>query len=581
MRDHSRGLDDPRGNYQSLRKSISKYPQTAHLSPKLSEVNHRMDARKKSKASMHETTVSETSSPEDSPLCELRMPLRTKGRPRKVHHVDSDEAEEQPQGTGKGFRGRTAKLPVKKSNKSKQSDSSDERQSSSKGTRRVPQAQNQELDSSDYADSGDNEIRISGPHLKGKDKRGKRSVMCEESSSEESPAVKRKRGELGEWRISRSQPTPKNSKQNNNQALTAKKNGGLQRQNQRQPVQSSIQGTKVQTPNKGNKGQTDKQNSDFSLKGCSPVRMKLIVALEQFEEEVDLGPLHHDLLLHPEGHCSCNGLEQLLKRAHQPTCEEPEKRQRQPPIDCWMNKQASDEMEGCSWWPQRFQERKPQLEQMMPPELKAWNVALMSPERALSLRAKPMLASKAPKCSLPVVEDNFGATTENPASGPSSFINLQQYEDDKNLPSSKFESATDLLGPAVKPFMLELPEKALMAECFKAIWGDAAHCVITPEHFDWYTFQGRAIGIQVDLNCSSIFNGKLVLEGYMKKPMWVDHSANTFFNVLRGRVKITINNCEALIAPSQSIIVKSGEVYSIQNVDPQLAVLYFIRIFCD
>lgn len=297
--------------------------------PKLSEVNHKMDTRKKSKASMHETTVSEIYSSEDSPLCELRVPLRTKGRPRKVPHVDSDEAEEQPQGTGKGFRGRTAKLPVKKSNKSKQS--------SSKGTRRVPQAQNEELDSSDYADSGgmlktfypsllseccqddsnynsvvivfifhfppDNEIRISGPHLKGKDKRGKRSVMCEESSSEESPAVKRKRGELGEWRISRSQPTPKNSKQNNNQALTAKKNGGPHRQNQRQPAQSSIQGTKVQTPNKGNKGQRDKQNSDFSLKGCSLDKMKL---LEQFEEEVDLGPLHHDLLLHPEGHCSCN-----------------------------------------------------------------------------------------------------------------------------------------------------------------------------------------------------------------------------------------------------------------------------------
>lgn len=124
----------------------------------------------------------------------------------------------------------------------------------------------------------------------------------------------------------------------------------------------------------------------------------------------------------------CVTVEQLLKRAHQPTCEEPEKRQRQPPIDYWMNKQASDEMEGCSWWPQRFQERKPQLEQ------KAWNVdkALMSPERALSLRAKRMLASKAPKRSLPVVEDNFGATTENPASGPSSFINLQQNEDDKS-----------------------------------------------------------------------------------------------------------------------------------------------------
>lgn len=107
--------------------------------------------------------------------------------------------------------------------------------------------------------------------------------------------------------------------------------------------------------------------------------------------------------------------------------------------------------------------------------------------------------------------------------------------------------------------------------------------VITPEHFDWYTFQGRAIGIQVDLNCSSFFNGKLVLESCMKKPMWVDHRANTvstrftqrtmstllflkscfssskFFNVLRGRVKITINNRKALIAPSQSIMVKSGK----------------------
>lgn len=45
-----------------------------------------------------------------------------------------------------------------------------------------------------------------------------------------------------------------------------------------------------------------------------------------------------------------------------------------------------------------------------------------------------------------------------------------------DLPSSKFESTTDLLGPAVIPIILELPEKALMAECFKAIWADAAHC---------------------------------------------------------------------------------------------------------
>lgn len=212
----------------------------------------------------------------------------------------------------------------------------------------------------------------------------------------------------------------------------------------------------------------------------------------------------------------CVTVEQLPKREHQPTCEEPEKRLSQPPINWWMNKQASDGMEGCSWWPQSFQERKPQPEQMMPPELKAQNVdnALMSPERALSLlRAKPILASKAPKSSMSVTEDNFEATTENPASRPSSFINLQHYKDDMStslkrhqclvsdfhsrytflqlhlhiskilvlyfavdLPSNKFESATDLFGPAVKPIMLELPEKAIMAECFKPIWACAGQC---------------------------------------------------------------------------------------------------------
>lgn len=107
--------------------------------------------------------------------------------------------------------------------------------------------------------------------------------------------------------------------------------------------------------------------------------------------------------------------------------------------------------------------------------------------------------------------------------------------------------------------------------------------MITPNEVDWYTFQGRAIGIQVDLNCSSIFNGKLLLEGYTKKPTWVDHHANTVrtrltqittstllllkscfssskvFNVLTGRVKVNIKNREALIAPSQSIMVKSGK----------------------
>lgn len=50
---------------------------------------------------------------------------------------------------------------------------------------------------------------------------------------------------------------------------------------------------------------------------------------------------------------------------------------------------------------------------------------------------------------------------------------------------------------------------------------------ISPDHFEWYFYQGRAIGVQVDLNTGSICNGKILLGSYMKKPLWVDHSATT------------------------------------------------------
>lgn len=50
---------------------------------------------------------------------------------------------------------------------------------------------------------------------------------------------------------------------------------------------------------------------------------------------------------------------------------------------------------------------------------------------------------------------------------------------------------------------------------------------ITPDQFDWYFHQGRAIGLLEDLNCDSICNGKMLLGSYMKKPLWVDHSAKT------------------------------------------------------
>ena len=56
---------------------------------------------------------------------------------------------------------------------------------------------------------------------------------------------------------------------------------------------------------------------------------------------------------------------------------------------------------------------------------------------------------------------------------------------------------------------------------------DADDAAITLDQFDWYSYQDRALGFQVDLNSGSICSGKILLGSHMKKPLWVDHSATT------------------------------------------------------
>ncbi len=63
---------------------------------------------------------------------------------------------------------------------------------------------------------------------------------------------------------------------------------------------------------------------------------------------------------------------------------------------------------------------------------------------------------------------------------------------------------------------------------------------ITPDQFDWYFHQGRAIGFLVDLNTGSICNGKILLGSYMKKPLWVDHSATTVSTPLSISSSVTV-----------------------------------------
>ncbi|XP_068160305.1 neurofilament heavy polypeptide [Antennarius striatus] len=173
-------------------------------------------------------------------------------------------------------------------------------------------------------------------------------------------------------------------------------------------------------------------------------------------------------------------------------------------------------------------------------------------------------------------------------SGPSSMIVLEQYEDsdDLILPSRRVSavlSASDLCAAPLKPLILQPKDKDNLTKWFKCVWSITAEkgSAITPDQFDWYFHQGRAIGFMVDLNSGSICNGKMLLGSYMKKPLWVDHSATTVFNILTSSVNVIIDGCGTRLNPGQSFMVPCGHAYSIQNMMSQPAVVYFTRIFAE
>ncbi|XP_062235839.1 uncharacterized protein si:ch211-161h7.4 [Platichthys flesus] len=176
-------------------------------------------------------------------------------------------------------------------------------------------------------------------------------------------------------------------------------------------------------------------------------------------------------------------------------------------------------------------------------------------------------------------------TLKDLRSGPSSMIEVQEYENLSLHPSSvRGElSVLDLCAPPLKPLVLQPEDKADLREMFKTLWPstDADDGEISPDQFDWYFYQGKVCGFQVDLNCSSICNGKILLGSYMKKPLWVDHSATTVFNILTSSVAVTIDGRKSHFHPGQAFMVQSGHAYSINNITAQPAVLYFTRILAD
>lgn len=176
-------------------------------------------------------------------------------------------------------------------------------------------------------------------------------------------------------------------------------------------------------------------------------------------------------------------------------------------------------------------------------------------------------------------------------SGPSSMIEVEQDEENDDmvpvLPPTRADDSTlpvlDLCAPPLKPLVLQAKDKVNLAGWLKSLWPATENngAEITPDHFDWYFYQGRAIGFLQDLQSGSILNGKILLGSYMKKPLWVDHSATTVFNLLTSSVSVTVDCNETRFNPGRSFMVESGHAYSIQNLTSQPAVLCFTRILIE
>ncbi|KAK7881835.1 hypothetical protein WMY93_030244 [Mugilogobius chulae] len=176
-------------------------------------------------------------------------------------------------------------------------------------------------------------------------------------------------------------------------------------------------------------------------------------------------------------------------------------------------------------------------------------------------------------------------------SGPSSMIGLENYEEDDEdivLPSTTVQpalSVSELCAPPLRPLVLQPKDKINLHDWLKSLWPSTDQkqrdTEITPDDFEWYCYQGRALGLMVDLLSGSICSGKMLLGSFMKKPLWVDHSATTVFNLLTSSVSLIVDCNKTCYNAGQSFMVPPGHAYSIHNLSSQPAVFYFTRIYAE
>ncbi|XP_029004980.1 neurofilament heavy polypeptide [Betta splendens] len=336
------------------------------------------------------------------------------------------------------------------------------------------------------------------------------------------------------------------------------------------------------------------------------------------------------------------------EQQQQPRDGETEKRRRKLPGKWWLVNGVSEDIEHGSPQLQKLhrqeykprKERKNQSRKSRSPRLgtpKSGNVAVSSKLQGgtatPSLKLKPLSAPKTVKRSLATFKDIFTSAAETETeigngngdgdegqnngpnissvaevsgfspvdskcqpekmlklltSGPSSMIQLEQYEenDDLILPSTRVSTPllmSDMCAPPLKPMILQPNDKDNLAEWFKSLWSSDAHnaAEVSPDDFDWYFYRDRALGFLLDANCGSACVGRLLLGSYTKKPLWVDHSALTVFNLITSSVVVVTNGKVSRFCAGQCFTVQCGCAYSIQNLTGQPAVLYFTRTLAE
>ncbi|XP_076868781.1 uncharacterized protein LOC143519339 isoform X2 [Brachyhypopomus gauderio] len=177
-------------------------------------------------------------------------------------------------------------------------------------------------------------------------------------------------------------------------------------------------------------------------------------------------------------------------------------------------------------------------------------------------------------------------------SGPSSMIELGQYEEDEDadLPSSRVIpqkwhvprvlADCDLCAPPLRPIVLEPEDWDNICAWLSHLWPAPSNngLQISPADFHWHSYGGRGMGHTVDLQNNTFSNGKILLGSFMKKPAQVDLNAVTVFNVVSSCVRVEIDGIKAVYNSGQTFVTPCGKSYSIHNICREPAVLWYNRM---